>query len=57
MRTSVTWTHLAVGDVDAQVDVPEGARADLAHDAVLARDHSVLAHADAERHDGGRCAR
>lgn len=42
--------YLPVGDVDGQVDVPEGARADLPHQLVLAPDDEFGLGAAAARH-------
>lgn len=44
---------LSVGDVDGQVDVAEGAGADLAHQLVLAADDELGLGAAAARHPAG----
>lgn len=46
--------YLAVGDVDRQVNVPEGARADLPHQFVLPSDNELGLGAAAARHPGRR---
>lgn len=45
------WTHLPVGYVDGQVDVPERAGADLPDQLVLSPDDELGLRAAAGRHD------
>lgn len=49
--------YLPVGDVDRQIDVPEGARADLPHQLVLAPDDELGLGAAAARHGERRLRR
>lgn len=46
--------YLSVGDVDRQIDVPEGARPDLPHQLVFASDNELGLGAATARHSEGR---
>lgn len=51
---SANRPYLPVGDVDRQIDVPEGARPDLPHQLVFASDNELGLGAAATRHGEGR---